>query len=138
MPNIHLENRSLREKLSKYIAKELLQKAETINGINIIQDKLEDMKLQDAENIAKTLNSMENNIILLGIDNFNNSQFIVSRSSNLDINLKTLLSNISKQERIKGGGSPQTVQGACNREDLNKILNTFYDEIKKTLDKINR
>lgn len=131
------ENRALREKLNKYMAKELLQNSETVNGINIIQDKLADMTLQDVENIAKNLNSIENTIILLGIESIKNSQFIVSRSSNIDINLKTLFTNISKQEKIKGGGSPQTVQGACNREDLNRILKAFYDEIKKSLDKTN-
>jgi len=129
------ENRTLREKLSKFMAKELLQKSETIYGIKIIQDKLVDTKLEDAENITKKLNSMENNIIILGIDNPANSQFIVSRSNNIDINLKTILSNISKKEKIKGGGSPQTIQGGCNIEDLNRILKTFYNEIRKSLDK---
>lgn len=132
------ENRVLREKLSKYIAKELLEKAESKKGINVIVDKLTNMRFEDVENIAKNLQAMGSNIILLGIDNLKNSQFLIARSKKLDINLKNIFNNISKQQKIKGGGSPQIVQGGCNKEELNGILKAFYDEIIKALDKINR
>lgn len=131
------ENRSLREKLCKYQAQELLQKSKTIDGVNIILDILTDMKFEDVENITRHLNSIENNIILLGLDNDKSSQFIISRSSNINIDLKDILSRISKVSKVKGGGNSQTIQGGC-KDNLAEILKAFYEEILNRLNEIKR
>lgn len=75
------------------------------------------------------LNSLENIIIIFGIDGIETSQFIISRSDDLNINMKNILKEISKKIDIKGGGSPQTVQGGCLKDELNLILKGFFDEI---------
>lgn len=126
------ENRSLRERVYKYEAKSLLDESKTYNQIHIIVKKFSDKNLKDIQNIASILNSYENTISLLAVVNEEKSQFIISRSNNIDINLKNIMSKVSEDTEIKGGGSPNSVQGSCSKNNLDKILNRFYDEIVET------
>lgn len=127
------ENRSLREWVYKYEAKSLLDESKTYDEIYIIVKKFSDKNLKDIQNIASFLNSYENTISLLAVVNEEKSQFIISRSNNIDINLKNIMSKVSEDTEIKGGGSPNSVQGSCSNNNLDKILNRFYDEIVEDL-----
>jgi len=131
------ENKLLKEKLCKYEAKELLQKSKVVEGVNVIFNKLNDYKFESIENITKYLKSMNNNVIILGMENDKNSKFIISRSSNLNINIKNILNKISRNAKVKGGGNAQTIHGGCSSEDLDEILMAFYEEIVNNI-KINR
>jgi len=129
------ENRTLKEKLCKYEAKELLQNSKVIKDVNIIFNKLNNLEFEFAENIAKYLKSIDNNVIILGIENDKNSKFIVSRSDNLNINIKNIFGKISKDIEIKGGGNTQTIQGECNIEKLEEVLIKFYEDILNNIDR---
>lgn len=123
------ENRILKDTNSKYKARELLEDAISINGVRIIFNKLQDMELAELKDIVKYLNCTNNIVAILGTENKNSGQFIVTRSNNLNINIKNIFSNLSKKINIKGGGDLQTVQGGCNKEELDNILNNFQDQI---------
>lgn len=123
------ENRILKDTNSKYKARELLEDAISINGVRIIFNKLQDMELAELKDIVKYLNCTNNIVAILGTENKNSGQFIVTRSNNLNINIKNIFSNLSKKMNIKGGGDLQTVQGGCNKEELDNILNNFQDQI---------
>lgn len=123
------ENRSLKDKLYKYKGGELLKKSKEINGIHCILKSFSNIEFKELNHIVSYLNSLENIIIIFGIDGIETSQFIISRSDDLNINMKNILKEISKKIDIKGGGSPQTVQGGCLKDELNLILKGFFDEI---------
>lgn len=128
------ENRNLREKIYKYEAKDLLSERKTYNKIHLLVKKFPDKSLMDIQNISSILNSYENTLSLLAVEKEEKSQFVISRNKYLDINLKNILDRISKYVELKGGGSPQSVQGSCNSDDLDKLLNKFYNEIEKNLE----
>ena len=127
------ENRILKEELYKYRALELLEKSKSIKGINFIYKKFNDVEFKEINNMITYLNSKDDNIIIFGINGVKNSQFIVSRSHNLNLNMKNILKEISKEMNIKGGGSPQTVQGGCSKDELDLILRYFYERITGSL-----
>ncbi len=123
------ENRALREELYKYKAQELLKKARLIKGVNFICHKFENIEPKEINSIVSHINTLKNNILILGLNNKNNANYIISRSSNININMKNIHNEITQNINIKGGGSPQTVQGACNREELDFVLEKFYEKI---------
>ncbi|QQY80449.1 alanyl-tRNA synthetase [Keratinibaculum paraultunense] len=123
------ENRALKEELYKYKAQELLEKACLIKDINFICHKFENIKPKEIYNIVSHINTLKDNILLLGINNKNTANYIVSRSSNININIKDIHNEIAQNINIKGGGSPQTVQGTCNQEELDSVLEKFYEKI---------
>ncbi len=128
---IEKDNRLLQKELLKYKAKELFEKSENYNGINIIKKLFVDLNFKDINFLSSLLTASNNNIVLLASKNQDKGQFILNRSPNLYINLKEIFKEVSKNVQIKGGGNSQTIQGGCSTEDLNKVLNVTY-EICKT------
>ncbi|MCF6460623.1 alanyl-tRNA editing protein [Clostridium sp. Cult3] len=127
------ENRILREELYEYKAQELLKKARLIKGVNFICYKYDDMEFREINSMVSYLNSLENYILIFGVHNKKQSNFIVSRSTNLNINMKIIHKEIAKEINIKGGGSSQTVQGACTKDELDLVLEKFYEKILNTI-----
>ena len=131
--NLEKENRLLREKLNKYIAADLIRKSETINGINLIFNKSIDMEFKELQSLLPYVNLIENTIVLFGVEGKDTGQFILSRSQNLQINMKEIFEEISQDMEIRGGGSPQTIQGGCPIDMLGKTLKAFYDRVIENL-----
>lgn len=123
------ENKSLREKVYKYEALELLNQAKAHGKMKIIARKFSDKDIRDIQSISSILNSYDNTLSLLAVENGERSQFVISRSKNLGVNLKNIMGKVTKDMDVKGGGSPQAVQGSCSKDDLNNLLQGFYDEI---------
>ena len=131
--NLEKENRLLREKLNKYIAADLIRKSETINGINLIFNKSIDMEFKELQSLLPYVNLIENTIVLFGVEGKDTGQFILSRSQNLQINMKEIFEEISQDMEIRGGGSPQTIQGGCPIDMLGKTLKAFYNKVTENL-----
>ncbi|MCF6463218.1 alanyl-tRNA editing protein [Clostridium sp. Cult1] len=131
--NLEKENRLLKEKLNKYIAADLIRKSETINGINLIFNKSIDMEFKELQSLLPYVNLIENTIVLFGVEGKDTGQFILSRSQNLQINMKEIFEEISQDMEIRGGGSPQTIQGGCPIDMLDKTLKAFYDRVIENL-----
>ena len=79
------------------------------------------------------INNIDDLILILGIENAEKSQFILSRSNNLKINISNIFKEISKKLGVKGGGSIQTVQGGCSNTDLDLFINDAYEYIIKEI-----
>ncbi len=127
------ENRALRDELYQYKSQKFLKESKLVKGKNCICRKFKDVEFKELNNIVSYLNSLNNNIIIFGIEGTETSQFIASRSSNIDINMKNILKEISQDMDIKGGGSPQTVQGGCKNDELDLILKGLYEGIMNSL-----
>lgn len=123
------ENRELKEKIYKYEASNLISKAKAENQMYFVIHKFTDKNIKDIQGIARVLASYDNTISILGVESKDKSQFLVTRSTNIDINIDDILKNISKDMDIKGGGNAHLIQGSCNNSELDKVLNIFYDKI---------
>ncbi|NLW21948.1 MAG: hypothetical protein GXY88_01620 [Tissierellia bacterium] len=122
-------NRQLKEELNKYRSEELLKESQLVKGINFVINKFSDIEFEDMQNMISYLNSTDNTISIFGIEDNKTGRFIISRSNNLNINMKNILKTIMEKMNIKGGGSPQTVQGGCPKGEVDSILKAFYEEI---------
>ena len=123
------ENRTLKEELCMYKGNKLLDNAKNVYGINFIYSKFEDFDFNEVNNIASYLMDLNKNIILFGLCNNEYSQFLIGRSSEIDINMKNIFKNISENLDIKGGGNNQVVQGKCETDNLDLVLKSFYENI---------
>ena len=123
------ENRILKEKLYKYKGEELLNKAKYIHGLNFIYNKFENVELKEINNIAIYLTSLNRNIVLFGLCNGDYAQFLVGKSTEININMKNIFEEVSKDMEIQGGGNTQIVQGKCEKKNLNLVLEKFYENI---------
>lgn len=128
------ENRNLQEELLKYKAKELLNDCMTLNNIQIIKKKFQNTNIKEVSFMSSYLiNNIDDLILILGVENTEKSQFILSRSNNLKINISNIFKEISKKLGVKGGGSIQTVQGGCSNTDLDLFINNAYEYITKEI-----
>ncbi len=127
------KNRNLKEELYKYKGEELLKESKPINGVGYVFKKFSNIEFKELNHIVSYLNSVENIIAILGIGGIETNRFIISRSNDLNINMKSIFKSVSKKLDIKGGGSPQTVQGGCSKDELDLILQSFFDEITNSL-----
>lgn len=124
------ENRTLREELYRYKGELYLKEAENHHGINYIVKDFDNINLRELSFISAYLNNKKNLIQLYTISNGKTGQFLISRSKDLDINLRELFNKISQNIIIKGGGSSQTVQGGSSLVILDKVIDVFYKEIR--------
>ncbi|HSH36390.1 alanyl-tRNA editing protein [Schnuerera sp.] len=127
--NLEKENRLLKEKLYKYMASDLIRESDKIKGINFVFNKSMNMDFKEIQNMLPYIIIFENTIALFGVKDKDNGRFVLSRSHNLEINMKKILEEISQDIKIKGGGNPQTVQGGCPKDMLDEILKAFYDKV---------
>ena len=127
------DNRSLREKLLKYTAEELLRDSILFNETIFIHKIFDDIDLKEINSMSIYLNNNFDLVQIYGTISENIGQFLVNISKDYNINLKNIFKEISGEFEIKGGGSPSTIQGACSTEDLEVILSRFFEEIKMEL-----
>ena len=127
------ENRDLKEKLLKYMSKELLKKRIDIGNVKIIYNIFNEESFKEISYITTILKEDKNIICLFGMENEDKCQFILSKSKNIDINMDRLFKEIEKSKNIKGGGNAERVQGKCEKADLKYILNSSFKLIESSL-----
>lgn len=127
------KNRKLREELNAYRSEDLLNNALKINNISFISNLFDNIDLKEMSSITSNLNDHPSVIQILGSKLDDTGQFIISRSKDINVDLKKIFEIVIENHDIKGGGSPNRVQGSCSIMDLEKILNIFSKEIKNIL-----
>lgn len=127
------ENRNLREDLYRYKAEDLLNNSLKINNIYFVSKIFDNMNSKEMSSIASYLNNATSVIQIFGVKFDDMAQFIVSRSKNINIDLKDMFKGVSEKFDIKGGGSPNRVQGSCSILDLEDLLNMFSNKIRNSL-----
>jgi len=128
--NLEKENKLLRQDLYKYKGELLMNKSRSFNKINYIVHKFTNTSLKEIKLIAYNLNNQPGLIQIYGNSNLETGQFLLARSKDLNINLKYMLQGISRNMKIKGGGSPQTIQGKVDLKELDLFMDMFYKEIR--------
>lgn len=126
-------NKSLREDICIYKGEDLLRNSFKINNTSFISKIFDNMDLKEISLISNYLSNSNIIIQLYGSTYEEKGQFLISVSKEFDINLRNILKDISEEFNIKGGGSPQTIQGGCSLEDLENLLNSFFVKIKECI-----
>ncbi|WP_333637822.1 alanyl-tRNA editing protein [Tissierella praeacuta] len=131
--DLEKNNRSIQEELLRYKGEDLLKNAIKIDGISFVTKIFDDRDLKTINKISVHLNNIEKSIQIYGSKYENKGQFLISVSKDLNINLKDIFKEVSEEFEIKGGGSPQTIQGGCSLDDLDSLLNIFFENIKNKI-----
>lgn len=132
--SVEKENKQLREELYLIKGQLLFKEAIKENGTNFIMADIEDMDSKEVNLIASNLNKNHEALIqIYSIRNETIGQFLVTRSDDLDINLKEIFEEVTKKIIVKGGGSPQLIQGASSLTILDKVVDVFKNQIKRDL-----
>lgn len=127
------ENRSLKDEVYEYRGKELLKNSTIINSVPFIIKTFDDKNLNEISGVSNYLNNSKSVVQIYGSTNGNKAQFMVSKSNEININLQDIFKLISLELELKGGGSPNTVQGSCSLIDLEKLMEMFLEKIKEIL-----
>ncbi len=131
--DLEKENRVLRDNLLKLKGDSFLKDANIKNNIKFIYKELENMDIKELSYIANYLQNSDKLIQIYGLKINDKSQFYVSGSRDININLQEILKKISSQYNIKGGGNPNTVQGNSMTSDLKNIMENFANYIIKEI-----
>ncbi|MFA5575771.1 MAG: DHHA1 domain-containing protein [Tissierellaceae bacterium] len=132
--DLEKENRRLREEIIKYRGEDLLRRSFKLKEIAIVSDIFDGLDLKELNSLSVYLDKTGPSIHLFGIRNENTGQFLLSVPKDIGINLKEIMKKTRENYDIKGGGSPNSIQGKCSPEDLEPILNHFYKLIKDAME----
>lgn len=94
-----------------------------------------DMPLKEVKEISNKIMKEKNYIQIYGLENFDESQLIVTRSQNININLKEISNDISKKVPIKGFGNMYQVIVHVKTQNLARAMEAFLINIKNKSEK---
>lgn len=96
---------------------------------------IKDMPLKEVKEISNKIMKEKNYIQIYGLENFDESQLIVTRSQNVNINLKEISNDISKKVPIKGFGNMYQVVANVKTQNLARAMEAFLINIKNKSEK---
>lgn len=94
-----------------------------------------DMPLKEVKEISNKIMKEKNYIQIYGLENFDESQLIVTRSQNININLKEISNDISKKVPIKGFGNMYQIVANVKTQNLARAMEAFLINIKSETEK---
>lgn len=127
--SLEKENRVLKEKLLEYKTKELLGKALIVDDKKYIIKIFDDIDFRELGIIASNFREVNDVICLLGIKANDKGQFLICRSKNINIDMMDIFKRISNSD-IKGGGNSEKVQGGCDFDEVETLLNNAFKCIR--------
>lgn len=128
--NIEKENRTLRVELISLKGDMLLKKKQTINNVDYIVENLENIDKREINLISSYLQKNENLIQMYTFENEDYWNFLISKSPDIDIDLKEIFDLIAEKIIVKGGGSKEKILGTTSPTIIDKVIEMFYIEIK--------
>lgn len=122
---------TLKNELALYISDSLYNKCEKLNSnTKLIIDIFNEYDEELLRIISFKLSQKPKTLAILG--NVSKQKFIISRSEDLDLNLKELFSDIYNHFECNGGGSVKQVQYVING-DTNKVVDFLKGKIEKAV-----
>lgn len=132
--DLEKENKKLRDEIIKFRGEELLRKSFKVKKTSVVSEIFHNTSLKEINALSIYLNNTSHTVQLFGIKNENEGQFLVSVPKEINVNLRNLIKDASNTFSLKGGGTPTSVQGKCQPEKLEDLLNYFYGAIKDNMD----
>lgn len=113
---------SLKNELISLKSIQLLADSKRIKDFNVIDKSFVNETFKDITNLNSFICNNNNNVVnVFTLTSENGSQFIVSKSKDLEINLSQLYKDLSSQITIKGGGNNNTIQGNVSSDQLDEL-----------------
>jgi alanyl-tRNA synthetase len=79
-------------------------------------------------------NTYDSLVLLFGIEGSSISQFMVSKSKNVELELNDIYKELSSSRQIKGGGNSNTIQGSVASNQLQVLLEDCLGLVMEALD----
>ncbi len=127
------EVKSLERELDLEDISAFLEDARPVDGINYIYKVMDDVNFKKMEKITKTISERPNYVQIYGILNGPQAQVIVSRSSNIMVDLKAILDQLSKEYELNGTGNMFKIQANLQAIQLQSVMDTFLFTITEQL-----
>lgn len=122
--------KDLKNELVFIKAESIFDKRQDIDGINYIKEDLSSLSKEELKNINSYLNEKENLIQIYKSKSGSGSSFLISRTEDLEIDLKEIFDLTSEEIIIKGGGSKNQIQGITSPSIIDKVIEKIYEKIK--------
>lgn len=120
---------SIKNKLSEK-AFNLTKFTTDVDGIHFIYKVFRNKNIQEIIQGAKEISNVPNYISILGFPLGDVSNFYVTRSKNLNIDLKNILEKINPKLFLKSSGNMYEVEGTVNTQNLATVMESFLLNIK--------
>lgn len=129
------ENRLLKDKISNYEIKDILEESEKISGITVVKKTYSSESLKYINTLATKLTAFNDVITLFAVKDQEKANLIFSCSKNINfISMNLLLKDAISLIDGKGGGSTFSAQGGGkNTNNLDSTLDYAFMKIKNTL-----
>ncbi|HQA03878.1 MAG TPA: alanine--tRNA ligase [Thermodesulfovibrio thiophilus] len=126
---------TLKNKLVSQNLDNIIKKAKEVDGVKALAVKLEGMDAQSLRTLSDKLKEKLHPAVILLISKVN-GQAVLLLSVTSDITNRydagKILKQITQTVGGKGGGRPDMAQGGCpDGDDVNKVVELFYEMIKK-------
>ncbi len=122
--------RDLNERFISSYGNELLKNKKSINNIDYIIEDLKNINRQDLSLLSSYLNKNRNLIQIYKLSHEDQGSFLITRSDDLDIDLKTIFQQVTKDIKVKGGGNSKQIQGTVSLNSLDRLIENFYKKIR--------
>lgn len=129
------EIEKLEESLGLEALDEFLSHRSTVNGTHYIYEILNNVNFKNLQKIIQRINEKPSYVQIYGIPNGPRAQIIVSRSNNVNVDLKAILDKLGQRFELQGSGNLYKVRVNCDFNILNQIMESFLYEIREKLEK---
>lgn len=126
------ENRNLKEEIYSIKGEELLRNSIKEKDLPYIIKTFDNMDIKELSALSMAINNKELSVQIFGSTLDDKGHFLISIPKEVNVNLRDIFKDISEEFDIKGGGSPLVVQGGCNIDILDDVLNKFFQLIKES------
>lgn len=132
---LKLENKKMEQELKLDSVKEYRESAKIVNGIGYIYKIEQNVNFKELDFVSNKLMNEMNYIQIYGIPNGSMAQIIVTRSRNLNVNLKEIYDKLEKRFQLKGTGNMFKIKANVSSVKLAGAMEAFLLEIKNNIEK---
>jgi alanyl-tRNA synthetase len=127
--------KELKERLLSLEGENLLRGAKLHGEGRIICRMFDNKDFKEISYMGSWLtNTNERLVLIFGIEGSSISQFMISKSKDVELELNDIYKELSSLYQIKGGGNSNTVQGSISSSHLNGLLERCLGLVMKAMD----
>lgn len=112
---------------------EFLSHKRIFGDVSYIYRVLNNVNFKNLKNVIQNIQQKKKHIQIYGVPNGANSQIIVASSSDLPINIKKTMDEISRKYSLEGSGNLYRIQANCPYHLMRGIMEEFLLSFQKTL-----
>ena len=121
----------------EYEIKEIISSSKDYGSVKIISNIYNDRNFKDIRYMTAKIIENPSFVAVMAVIEQDKCQIILSRSKDINIDMKNIFNNVIGIIEGQGGGNPQMTQGGgTNVDNLNKCISTSLSLIKKELESL--